>query len=153
MANKSKQIMHKLFLFVRNHFYHINITLLLIFIIMNIVLYITAFISSNLGVPSIGEFTFSVNINMNDALIPYKIYVTHQYNLCDHKVESHTQTKRSKQLSLYYRLLSNVQKMKEYNIDFDVICFDDRMAYKYLKSKNITFAKYFLNEKMGMYKS
>ena len=86
--------------------------------------------------------------------IPKNIYITHKYNLCNHIIDSHVQQEIFHEIDeFYYLVMSNVEKIKFYNKDYKIKCYDNEMAYNYIKSKNKKFAKYFLQEKKGMYKA
>ena len=79
--------------------------------------------------------------------IPKIIYITYKSDLCDTKRPS------SDFSTPEYYLALNVQRIKEYNPDFTIKCFDDEQAYEAIKYKDPELANYFKEETIGMYKS
>ena len=89
-----------------------------------------------------------------NPLIPKTIYMTHKFNLCDFHLASWKEQKiLHEDEKYYYYLKLNIEKIRYFNPDYEIQCFDDYMAYNYIKSKNETMAEYFKNEQIGMYKA
>jgi len=93
------------------------------------------------------------NEEQNQPLIPKVIYITHRYNLCDTKLSSAEVAKRAESVQYYRDLALNVQRIKDFNPEYDVQCYDDERAFAYLKSKDMDLARYFEAESHGMYKA
>ena len=56
----------------------------------------------------------------NQSVIPNVIYVTHKYNLCDLKLSSAQIAERKEQAPYYEALALNVQRIKEFNPEYQV---------------------------------
>ena len=87
--------------------------------------------------------------------IPKHIYIIHKFDLCDVTQPSYEQQHIFREEPYYFQLLTNVQKIKALNPDFNVTCFDDDSAFEYmLVTRNAPrFAAYFKNETHGMFKA
>lgn len=93
------------------------------------------------------------NNESTESTIPKVIYVTHKYNLCDLTLSSGEIASRKQQIPHYEALALNVQRIKEYNPEHQVICYDDEMAMKYIKSKDVELSRDFEMEPHGMFKA
>ena len=86
-------------------------------------------------------------------LIPRRIYLTHKHDLCATKTASHIQRETALFDPQYLSLVLNVERIKAFNPEFEVECFDDEKAYRSLLEVDPKFAAYFKKERKGMYKA
>ena len=87
--------------------------------------------------------------------IPKVIHIVHRHNLCDDKVSSDELTSITQYggFPYFFELSQNVQRIRAWNPEYSVKCWDNGMAHKYIADRDEQIALHFKRQRVQRYKT